>query len=281
MGFVPDDGGRSGSRAGGDEPAEAPLDAEILCADPSLARRLAAALREANVPCDARERSDGRGVLVVAGSHYPGVWRSLAAHPDVRVEAEPEPWLRLVDPSRDRVISDHPVLREPAEALVRRGEAALDDLRECVRHGRPSVVHLALLQLGRLGVAALPALDAMLIDFARGGNAAAVRSILESTRCLAGRGPALPASLVPLRALVRDGSEDSRRIAIELLGRLRAFEALPEIADALLDESDAVAIEADDAFLEWGAPDEGFDPGMEPNEKRAIAERRRSFRPSP
>jgi hypothetical protein len=69
-----------------------------------------------------------------------------------------------------------------------------------------------------------------------------------------------------------------RQQSVRALAAVRAFEAAPILADALLDAEPGVAIEADDGFLEWGAGDLGFDPELDTSEKRRIAEQRRAFR---
>jgi hypothetical protein len=258
-----------------------PVVRAILCGDLELARRFAAALEAVLVPCQARARDDGRAILAVPEEFGDRAWNALAALPQIEAaEVDGEMCLRVSAKPAEAKMTDHAVLHESAEDLLRRGAAALDDLERCLTEGNGFVTRLAWRQVGRLGRSARPLHERAILRAVRQGDSAAVRACMEIYRAderAEARG--LPAGLGELRTLASDANPATRRAAVLVATFFPHPSVAVILADALLDADPMVAIEADDAFLEWGADDEGFDPELDPNEKKAIADKRRGFDP--
>jgi len=262
----------------GDEGTRAEAPAQALpCSDLEFAKRLATVLSKSEIPALAGEGSGGRAVVLVPTQYARYAQQMLGALPGVVIERAEIPYYRPHDPARDQVLFDHDVLRGGLDRARERGESALDDLVQCVTHGTPSVSERAVILLGRLGAPARSTVDALAVGAIRAANAPLLGNLLRNANAAEGRGTTVPESLTPLRALAKDEKPEIRQLAVRMLGSLRATDAIPILADALLDESPDVAIEADDAFLEWGAEDVDFDPEMDLEQRREIAEARKHF----
>ncbi len=252
----------------------------FVCQDAGIARKIADALRGAEIPSAVHEREDGRGLLLVPAAWASSASQVVAKLPGLVVEPGEEPYLRRHDPTKDTVIFSDPVLEESAARIVARGAPALEDLVRCVERGAPAVVERAILLLGRVGAEARSSVDRLSLVAIRAGNAPLLGALLRNGNAAAGRGgERLPEGLRDLLALARHDDPAVRQLAIRMLGELRCIEGVPTVADAHLDASPEVAIEADDAFLEWGAPDLGFDPEIGDPQKRDVVAKRRAFRP--
>ena len=252
---------------------------ELLCADLALAQRLVAVLGKVEVPAFAHARTDGRAVLAVPSSRGRMATAVLGDIPGLVVDDGVEPFYRLHDPAKDRQLFDHAVLRETPQQLRARGEEALKDLVECVLRGVGTTRDRAIVALAKLGPDGAPAVDALIVRLTAAGAAPLLGALMRATVPAEGRGGAMPASLAELRSLARHEDAAVRQLAIRALGALRYADTVQLIAGALVDESPDVAIEADDAFLEWGADDVGFDPEMTPEKKAEIAMQRGHFKP--
>lgn len=253
----------------------------IVCGDLELAKRFAAALEAVMIPSEARAREDGRGILGVPEEFADRAWNALSSLPQIEVaEDQGELWLRVTTKTIQPKITDHPALYESAEDLLRRGSRAIDDLDHCLANGNGFVIRLAWRQMDRLGEAARPLHEKVILRTVRQGDAPGTRACMEGYRGASEKkGRGLPEGLAEIAALARDANPATRRAAVLVATFFPHASVVPILADALLDDDPMVAIEADDAFLEWGAEDEGFDPGLDANEKRAIVERRRRFDP--
>jgi hypothetical protein len=250
----------------------------FLCADADLARDFERRLSKAEIPARAMAREDGRGIIAIPESFADRATRFLLSTTGVVFETGADPHFRRHDPARDETIIEHPVLSmSPAEIASRAG--AVDDLEQCVRRGSAAVIDRAILLLGRAGPAANPAIDRLLRLSVESGNAPLLGALFRVAEAAKGRAGALPPSLADLPALMRHGDATVRQLAVRAIVAFAPPDAIPQIADCLLDESPEVAIEADDAFLEWGAEDLGFDPEIDDDAKKKIAAARRGFRP--
>lgn len=254
---------------------------EILCIHERFATGLQGFLARCGVKATTRARSDGRGVLAVDPPHGAMVNRWLRSAPGVLVDTEAQGCFRPFEEGRDQPVADAGVLRESPTQIKARGVAALDQLVDCFVRGTNPVKDRVIILLGRLGKDGHPAIDRLLTIAVCMGSAPLVGALLRNGNAMQERkGPQVPESLRDLLFLAKAPDEAVRRQAIRILGALRAAEAIPVLADALLDSSEDIAVEADDAFLEMHADDEEFDFQMELEEKRAIAEKRRRFRPT-
>lgn len=252
--------------------------AAMLCADLGLAQRLARLLERAEIPAVAHARDDGRGILAIPEGRARYASQILSEVPGVVLDTGAEPHYRVHDPARDPHLFDHAVLRQSPVEIRERGAEGLAELRECVLRGTGSVRDRALASLARLGADAWPTIDALILRLVRAGSAPVLGSLLRATVPAEGRGGSLSSALAELPALARsDPDATVRQLAVRALGALRVNEAIPALARALADESPDVAIEADDAFLEWGAEDVGFDPDLDAQQRAAIARARASF----
>lgn len=252
----------------------------FLCENLELAEKLKSALIVLKIPSAAQARADGRAILAVPAALAQQAAQALQKAPGIALEQGPEPYLRKFDPAKDETVHDHPVFRLATPDLRKRGQAALDELYHCVLKGTPQVVERAVMTLGRMGRDGHATLDRLTVLGVQMGNPAFVGLLMREGKIFEGRAAdRLPEGLLPLRELARHANPAIRQQAVRVLGGLRILEVIPDLANALLDTSEDVAIEADDAFLHWGANDERFEPDLPPAEKNAIAERRRSFRP--
>lgn len=252
----------------------------FLCADEALAQQIARALKSFQVPCVAHARPDGRGVVAVPQESVRQASQVLSSTPGIVVERGAESYFRRFDPTRDQNIFDHPVLREPVAEIRKRGAVALEDLYQCVIRGNQPVMERAIMLLGKLGTDGHPTLDRLAILGTQMGNSGFVGLLIREGKFTEGRqGASLPELLIPLKELVRHQDSVVRAIAVRVLGGLKVMEAISLLADALMDSDPDVAIEADDAFLNWGARDEGFEPDLDTTEKLAIVAKRKQFRP--
>lgn len=253
---------------------------EILCIHERFAVGLQGFVARCGVKSTTRARTDGRGVLAVDAPHGAMVERWLRSAPGVLVDSQIEMCFRPFEEGKDEPVGDAAVLRESPAQIKGRGAAALDQIVDCFVRGTNPVKDRVIILLGRLGKDGHPAIDRLLSIAVCMGSAPLVGSLLRNGNAMQDRkGPQVPETLRDLLFLAKAPDEAVRRQSIRLLGALAAAEAIPVLADALLDTSEDIAVEADDAFLEMNADDEDFDFQMEPEEKRAIAEKRRRFRP--
>lgn len=254
--------------------------AGFLCSDMELAQKLKAALTVLQIPSVAHARPDGRGILAVPSEFAQKASQALSSAPGIVLEQGPEPYIRKYDAAKDQTVYDHPVLKLAIPDLKKRGAEALDELYHCVVKGSPQVAERSIMTLGRLGKDAHSTLDRLAVIGVQMGNAPFVGLLIREGKILEGRaGAQLPELLRPMLNLLKNQNANVRQQAVRLLGGLRITECVAPLADAMLDSSDDVAIEADDAFLHWGAKDERFEPDLSRDEKLAIVERRRAFRP--
>ncbi|MBI3819934.1 MAG: HEAT repeat domain-containing protein [Planctomycetes bacterium] len=253
----------------------------FLCSDLELAKKLSAALSVLQIPTGTNPRADGKAYLIVPAQFAERASQSLSSAPGVALEQEgPEPFLRKFDPEKDAKIYDHPVFKQPVPELKKRAQAAIDELLHCVKKGSPQVVERAIATLGRLGRDGHAAVDQLAVLAVQTGNPAFVGLLVRDGKLFEGRsGEKLPESLRPIHNLIKHSSPAVRQQAVRVLGGIRVAEVIPDLAAALMDASEDVAIEADDAFLNLGAPDDRFEPDMEKDEIREIVEKRKSFRP--
>lgn len=262
------------------EESDEPRVAGIACADPALAAVLSRVLDAQEIPNAVSAREDGRGIVALPASLADRALRIVLALPGLVLDRSGEPFVRRADAAKDDVLFSHPVLELSLDAIRARGGTAYEELAACVLRGSPPISTRALLLFERLGPEGWPWLDRLLLGAIRDGNAPLTGALLRAGRGAEGRAECgLPASLSGLLELARSSDAGVRRLGIRALAAIRAHEAAPLLAEALLDDDPEVAIEADDAFLEWGAADAGFDPDLEEGEKRAIAALRRAFRP--
>ncbi|MFN0206836.1 MAG: HEAT repeat domain-containing protein [Planctomycetota bacterium] len=253
---------------------------EVLVADAALAAQIVILLKKQDIPCVEKPAPNGRGKLVIPAEFAMQAVQAIAKTPGLVFESAGEPHIRRFDPERDQTILDHPVLKQTPADHKRRGTVAIDELMECVTRGSEPVAKRAVFYLARIGADAHPALDKLFIRGIETGNTGFVTLMIREGKVCESRGSdVLPAGLRTLLHLSKRAEENVRLLAIRALGALRAREGIVALADALLDESADVAIEADDAFLNWGAADEQFEPDLPLDKKRAIASNRKNFKP--
>jgi hypothetical protein len=253
---------------------------EIAASDAALAEQLVLFLKKQDIPAVAG-RDSARGKIMIPVEFASQAMQVLVRTPGLVFESEPAPQIRRHDPSRDKTIMDHPVLKQTTVEHQQRGAAAIEELMNCVTHGVEAVRGRAVYYLSKIGPEARPALDRLLVTAVAFGSGSFVNFLMREGRVCDGRTEEkIPEALRPILQLTTNQDPNVRLLAVRVLGALRMPDGVDAVAKALLDEVPEVAIEADDVFLHWGAPDERFEPDWPADRKQAVAQKRAAFRPS-
>ncbi|HKB15998.1 MAG TPA: hypothetical protein VKF62_08025, partial [Planctomycetota bacterium] len=263
--------------------------------------RVASNLDAASLPHARDLAPDGRGMIAIplplAAAAADRIDRDF---PDLVLEpTEGGIQVRPHDPSRDREIRDHPLLREPWPRIEKGGSESRATLRTCLLRGSRAVREGARVFLRRFGPIAAADFATALREAVEHGDDVVAAEILHELSG-AGKGiagpdrrtitvfdgfEALPSSgnrssewpeeVRSLASLVTSSDPRVRRWGIRIAGRLRLRQAGLALVHFLAGVDPETAVEADEALTEITGVDLGYEPDLPPERIERIREERR------
>lgn len=262
----------------------APVTAAVAILDAPAADYVLRLLQATGVPAKSEPGSaaglkPGASLVVFPTPYSQGVVGALAGDPNLE-EVEPPSGSRSPHPllgafraaprrAADDTIQTAPLLDEPPQILVRRGEGVLPELIELVRRGAPKLRESALSAVAAFGVKGRASLIAELPRWAREGRSEALFGAAKILR----DAKADESAWSGLLALVGDerAKSDARCLALHVLGRSAQPRFGAQVLPLLASSDPHVREAADETLCNLLDDDVGFDPEASEAERMRVA----------